>query len=248
MNSETAARLRLLADRYETPQFLQGDPSWFMHQVSGRANQEVMAFVAATLSYGSRSQFMPKIQQLLDASGGDMLRWVAEGRFRSDLPDTGSCFYRLYTCHTMHLLLCRLQQLLASHGSIGDYVSCHAGGSGRQAVVVLSQFFADPQLKGVVPRPDSACKRLVMFLRWMVRSHSPVDLGLWAHFIDRRSLFIPLDTHVLTQARELGLLQARTQSWATVERLTAAMREVFPDDPARGDFALFGYGVSGSRD
>ncbi len=240
-------RLRMLADRYETADFLQSDPSWFMHQVVGRDNQETMAFLASVLSYGSRAQFLPKIQQLLDASHGQVYQWVANGDFRRDVPDTHRCYYRLYTYHTMHLLLCRLQQMIERHGSMGNYVRSHVSSpdsGGRQAVIALSQFFRDEQLKGVVPKPDSTCKRLVMFLRWMVRSGSPVDLGLWADFIDRRSLYIPLDTHVLAQARELQLIQGKSQSWSTVEKVTAAMREIFPDDPARGDFALFGYDVS----
>jgi uncharacterized protein (TIGR02757 family) len=82
-----------------------------------------------------------------------------------------------------------------------------------------------------------------MFMRWMVRDGSPVDLGLWSEFIDKRSLFIPLDTHVMQEARHLGLIAGKTASWKTVMNLTEALKEVFPDDPAKGDFALFGYGV-----
>ena len=82
-----------------------------------------------------------------------------------------------------------------------------------------------------------------MFLRWMVRSGSPVDLGLWADYIDRRTLIMPLDTHVVGEAIKLGLLSSRCASMSAARRLTDALAEVFPDDPLRGDFALFGYGV-----
>jgi uncharacterized protein (TIGR02757 family) len=85
-----------------------------------------------------------------------------------------------------------------------------------------------------------------MFLRWMVRTDSPVDLGLWADFIDRRTLVIPLDTHVVQEARRLGLLTSACTSMSVARRLTAKLAEVFPDDPCRGDFALFGYGVDES--
>ena len=88
----------------------------------------------------------------------------------------------------------------------------------------------------------SACKRLCMFLRWMVRRGPSVDIGLWADFIDRRTLIMPLDTHVITQARELGLLSKESATMSTARKLTALMAEVFPDDPVRGDFALFGLG------
>ena len=81
----------------------------------------------------------------------------------------------------------------------------------------------------------------------MVRRGPSVDIGLWADFIDRRTLVMPLDTHVLAQARKLGLLSKESASMSTASKLTAAMAEVFPDDPLRGDFALFGLGRDGSE-
>ena len=76
INNDTANLLRELAERYETSDFVNGDPSWFMHQVVGRENQEATAFVASCLSYGSRKQFLPKIQQLLDFANGDIYEWI----------------------------------------------------------------------------------------------------------------------------------------------------------------------------
>ena len=67
MDAKTAERLRALADRYETADFLRGDPSWFMHRAEGVANREATAFVASALSFGARSQFLPKIARLFTA-------------------------------------------------------------------------------------------------------------------------------------------------------------------------------------
>lgn len=83
-----------------------------------------------------------------------------------------------------------------------------------------------------------------MFLRWMTRSGSPVDIGLWSNFIDKATLPIPLDTHVLSQAHRLGLIRSKTASMATAVELSKKLSAVFPKDPAKGDFALFGYGVN----
>ena len=97
----------------------------------------------------------------------------------------------------------------------------------------------------IVPKnTQSACKRVCLFLRWMVRSNSPVDLGLWADFIDRRTLIMPLDTHVLRQSRNFGLIEGCSATMSMAQKLTAALTEVFPEDPLKGDFALFGYGVN----
>ena len=78
----------------------------------------------------------------------------------------------------------------------------------------------------------------------MVRRNSPVDLGLWADFIDSRTLIMPLDTHVLQQSVRLGLLSGKTATMSTAKKLTDKLSEFFPDDPLKGDFALFGYGVN----
>ena len=82
-----------------------------------------------------------------------------------------------------------------------------------------------------------------MFLRWMVRDNSPVDLGIWKGIIDKRTLIIPLDTHVVQEAIKMGLLNTKSTSMSTAVRLTEKMKEIFPDDPLKGDFALFGLGV-----
>lgn len=236
--------LERYAAMYETEAFLQGDPSWFMHQVVGVANQEVTAFVASCLSYGSRKQFMPKIQWLLDCADGEVDAWVREGGFEAVLPAEGcGCFYRLNTVGQMNAFLRAYRRLLLEHGSLGAYVRERAD-SGLAAVEAICGFFAGEGIGGLVPQDArSACKRVCMFLRWMVRSGSPVDLGLWADFIDRSTLIMPLDTHVLAESRRLGLLQCGSVTMSAARRLTQKMSEIFPDDPLKGDFALFGYGV-----
>ncbi|MGI6243671.1 MAG: TIGR02757 family protein [Prevotella sp.] len=235
------------AEQFETASFIQGDPSWFMHQVKGRLNQETMAFIAGSLSYGSRKQFLPKIQTLLDASQGEPYEWVRSGAYATTFPDNHQCFYRLYDNHTMLYFMRSLQKLIATYWSLGEF-SFQAvqngnamDGDALKVLTALSHYFKEQGLTGIVPQPvTSLCKRPCMFLRWMVRDNSPVDLGLWSNHIDKTSLYIPMDTHVMQTARRLGLVSTRTASWATIRTLTREMAKVFPTDPARGDFALYG--------
>ncbi len=230
------------AGLYETASFILGDPSWFMHQVSGADNQEAMAFVASTLSYGNRKQFMPKIESLLSLSKGEMYSWIKEGGFISDFPDDDSCFYRLYTNHRMFRFFAAYRSLILQYGSLGEYVKLNAH-TGLEAVDCICKYFADKGISVIIPKDTtSPCKRVCMFLRWMVRDSSPVDLGLW-RFIDKSTLIIPLDTHVLQQAVGLGLLKSSTASMSAAIRLTDQLKQVFADDPLKGDFALFGEGV-----
>ena len=206
--------LSYLSEKYETEEFLIGDPSWFMHQVTGESNQELLAFIAASLSYGSRKQFMPKIQYILDCSGGNVREWLVSGNFKSDIPRTDKCFYRLYTCATMHDMLCALQELVLAYGSLKAFVgkcTCY------EAIEKIVGYFS---------------KR---------------DLGLWSDIIDKRTLIMPRDTHGLQEANRLGLLKSKTATMATAMKLTESLRALFPEDPLKGDFALFGVGVDEAK-
>jgi uncharacterized protein (TIGR02757 family) len=144
----------------------------------------------------------------------------------------------------MYHFLHAYQQLLQEHGTLGNLLR-HQAHDGLSAVGSICRYFSQHGISVVVPKDtQSACKRVCMFLRWMVRSNSPVDLGLWSDFIDRRTLIIPMDTHVLQQSVNLGLLSSKTATMSTARRLTEALAEIFPDDPLKGDFALFGHGVN----
>ena len=243
---ELRGRLIEYAERYETEEFMEGDPSRFMHQVEGDENKEMTAFVASALSYGSRKQFLPKIGLLVEWSGGEVSRWVADGSYREHFAlDDCSCFYRLYDVRTMRLFLDACREMLLSHGSMGEWLRSLGVRDALSAVEAICRWFAEHGSVGVVPRDArSACKRVCMFLRWMVRDGSAVDLGLWGDFIDKRTLIVPLDTHVLTEARAMGLMKGRSATMGAARRLTAELARVFPEDPLKGDFALFGLGVS----
>ena len=94
--------------------------------------------------------------------------------------------------------------------------------------------------------PKSPQKKINMFLRWMVRQNSPVDFGLWKKF-DSADLIIPLDTHVAHMAKVYGIVEKEVYTLSSAKRITNALSEVFPEDPVRGDFALFGVGVENTE-
>jgi len=246
MDPKLKSLLVSLADEYETASFIDGDPSQFMHKVKGANNKEATAFVASSLSFGARSQFLPKVQRLLDCAKGDMDRWIRSGAFEKDVPnDASRCFYRFFTFETMNGFLRAYKALMEAHGTLGGYVRKECGGDALKAVQAICGWFSSRGPNAVVPKDaKSACKRVCMFLRWMVRDDSPVDIGLWSGFIDKSTLVMPLDTHVVQEALALGLLSSPCASMCAARRLTSALLEAFPGDPCRGDFALFGYGVS----
>ena len=242
MNCKTRELLTEYAAKYETADFLTGDPSWFMHQVEDPHNQEVMALIASCLSYGNRKLFMPRIQLFLKESRGNIYSWIKDNSFTVAIPDTPERFYRLQTYHHVHQLFMGIQDILIKHGSIGEFVKERAT-TAHDAITAMTRHFHLWDVGHLVPKSTtSSCKRVCMLLRWMVRDCSPVDLGLWT-FIDKRTLIIPLDTHVMEEAKRLGLLATTQPSMRTAQKLTDELRKVFPDDPLKGDFALFGYGI-----
>ena len=238
--------LTSLANKYERADFINGDPSWFMHQVEGDSNKEILAFIASSLSYGSRKQFLPKIESLM--INGDYAKWLKNRDYEKIVPHTDECFYRLYTKAMMNDFLNALAQMIEQYGSMRGFIMSIKNPdkklSALDAVKALTSWFATHGSTGVIPKDaSSSCKRVCMFLRWMVRDNSPVDLGLWSDLIDKSTLIIPMDTHVLQEATKLGLITSKCTSMNAALKLTKKLREIWPDDPVKGDFALFGLGV-----
>lgn len=150
-------------------------------------------------------------------------------------------FYRFYTYHDLHLLCCRLKDIYDTYDCMEDAMA--AAGPCEDPILRLRQLFAD--LNGIpVLHGTSACKRLAMFLRWMVRTDGIVDLGIWRTAVHPRQLIIPLDTHVHQISLRLGLTGQKTATLRTAREITDALAKVFPDDPCLGDFALFGYDIN----
>ena len=243
---------------------------WYQPEV-GRgslADVEVASFIAAMLAFGNRKQFIPKIRQVLETSErslGSVSEWLKTGAYKKDFPHGEAKFYRFYSYDDMQVFFEELGDILKEAGSLGEFVKAKMydggvtgvspvrRGSGRprsglergEGFPLLHEILSSSFPKSaIVPKGrNSANKRIHMFLRWMVRRNSPVDLGLW-DWADPTELLIPLDVHVMQEAVKLGLIpEGAAASRKTAECLTAALAEVFPGDPCRGDFALFGLGV-----
>ena len=253
MDAATARQLRRYAATYEAPEFFANDrdPSTFIHGKGcsgGDASREATAFVASTLSFGSIKQFVPKIRTLVGFAHGNMDSWIRNGTYRRDIPLSDKTFYRFVTLAELRKFLDAYRRIMQEYGSLGAYVRKCADGTGLGAVEAICKAFSKSGAGHLVPATAaSACKRVCLFLRWMVRTDSPVDLGLWADFIDRTTLIVPLDTHVVQEALSLGLIKSPCVSMAAARKLSAAMLEIFPDDPLKGDFALYGHNLEEHR-
>ena len=169
----------------------------------------------------------------MDGAGGPY-RFVVSGSWRS-LKNEG-CLYRFYKWADFIALCRRLADVYSRFESLEELFV--PGEPLDNGVVRLCSEFEG--VNGIpVAGSSSANKRLYMFLRWMVRKGSPVDFGIWNR-VSPAQLLVPVDTHVYTVARSLGLTSRRSADLKTSIEITGKMAEIWPEDPARGDFALYG--------
>lgn len=241
--------LKRWAERYETAEFIKSDPVQIPHRYDSRVNIEISAFVTAWIAWGNRKQIIQKADFIdREIFKGAPYHYIVGTDTHGAAPewkqykDSTANFYRTFTYADFHDLCARLFDVYTSADSMEAAIKKTHETNGETALSTLQSLFGS--VKGI---PDfetqSACKRLCLFLRWMCRKGSPVDFGLW-DVCEPRNLIIPLDTHVHKQALRLGLVKRRTSDLRTAIEITDRFAEIFPDDPTKGDFALFGYGVN----
>ncbi|MBR0032835.1 MAG: TIGR02757 family protein [Treponema sp.] len=245
-----------LAEKYETADFLSADPAQFMHRYDRQSEQEIVAFLAANLAFGRRSQILSHVEQILSVMGKSPEEWILDEKYESFFDKGKKSFYRMYTHDSMKIFFATQRKFLLSGGSLGEFFKAQwekkleSGGKKFLCQLIAENF---PSECNLIPHTDSsASKRLNMFLRWMVRDNSPVDMGLWTWFL-KKDLLMPLDTHVMQEATKFALIEpgaggkVRGASMKLCVELTEKMSKVFPGDPVKGDYALFGLGVDGQR-
>lgn len=220
------------------------------------------AFLAASLAYGRVPLFTAALERILSAMGGKPRAFVEAFDPARDASVLRPLYYRMHTGTDIAALLYLLQQAVRRHGSAGAlFRTCwrdddpNVGPAIDRFVDALEGIDLEPVL-GKAARPyglslflsrpskGSACKRLNMLLRWLVRPDDGVDLGLWS-FVPASKLVVPLDTHVLRISRYLGLTRRKSGGWAAALQVTRRLAEADPEDPLRYDFPLCHLGISG---
>lgn len=242
-----------LVRRFEQPAFLDEDPISIPHGFDDPRDQEVIGLFAALLAWGRRKTILDKMADLCERMSYRPFQFVYD--FSSDSASErilADFCHRTFQPTDALWLTSNLSRLLRAHGSIeriftrnmveGDVATAIEGFS---TAVMTVNALTPARLQKHLARPStgSACKRLTMYLRWMVRP-GPVDFGIWSS-VTAADLVLPLDVHSGRQARALGLVSRPTNDWRAALELTAACRELSPEDPARYDFAFFGAGAYG---
>ncbi|GAB3764033.1 TIGR02757 family protein [Spirosoma pomorum] len=247
--------LNAKVDQYNRPSFIERDPISIPHRFSQKQDIEIMGFWSAVLAWGQRPVILKKSMELvtlMDGAPYDFIRNHEETdlkRFLAFKHRTFNATDALYFLHFFH-------QYYQAHDSLEDaFLGDPAPASSDTVEPALIRFhdrfccdpfFPDRTRKHIAtPARNSSCKRLLMFLRWMVRQDDRgVDFGLWTR-LRPEQLVMPIDVHVNRVARKLGLLTRPQTDWKAALELTQTLRQFDPADPVRYDFALFGLGVEG---
>ena len=218
------------AHEYNDPKYFQEDPIAFPREFAGRlscgqatlADVEVAAVLSAHLAWGRRSMIVRDCGRMFEEMQWRPYDYVMNGDYR----DEDASLHRTIKWSEFAGICRRLREIYSVRDSLEGLTD------------------SDFRVKVYGQKEDRRApnKKINMMRRWMVRDDGKVDLGVWKNS-DKRDLILPLDVHVYAQATDLGLTARRQKDLVTAREITDAFREIFPDDPCLGDFALFGYGV-----
>ena len=240
------------ADFYNTPDFIGQDPIQIPHRFSQKQDIEISGFLTATISWGNRKAIIKSAEKMLDFMEHSPYDFVLNFNERDLHKIENKAVHRTFSGEDFAFFLRSLQRIYRERSSMEQlFLPMENEGNFYHALHRFrTEFFKGNETHRSTKHVSStyknaSAKRLMMFLRWMVRHDKKgVDFGIWQS-ITPEFLSIPLDVHTGNISRKLGILERRQNDWKAVEELDAVLRKFNPRDPAIYDFALFGLGVSG---
>ncbi|MEQ8687027.1 MAG: TIGR02757 family protein [Imperialibacter sp.] len=239
-------------DEYNRPFFIEKDPVCIPHSFTTKQDIEIAGFFASTLAWGQRVTIINKCRELFTLMDDAPHQFVLN-HSESDLKTLLKFKHRTFNTTDLLYFIQFFREHYTNHDSLesafsnsmkpGDETieNCLIGF--HDLFFSLPEFPARTRKHIATPKRKSACKRINMFLRWMVRKDDRgVDFGLW-ETISPAQLVCPCDLHVDRVARNFGLITRKQTDWQTALELTQNLRQMDPSDPVKYDFALFGMGV-----
>ncbi len=258
--SERTTRIKdcmeALYDRYNRREFIGSDPLQFVYEYSNPADMEVVALLAADLAYGRVQQIQKSLVDLLGRMGKSPYAF-ARGFGKAERRSLTGFKHRFTTDRDISDLLTLLKQVLNRYAGIEDFFIKGYNPGDMNIIPALTKFCdtlyamhakehngqINPGLKYLLTSPSggSVCKRLNLFLRWMVRDDD-VDVGLWKS-VDKSKLIVPVDVHIARLCRILGFHDRKTVALSTAIKITESFVEIESKDPVKYDFALTRVGI-----
>lgn len=238
-------------DIYNNPSFIELDPISVPHRFSSDEDRAIAGFFAAVIAWGQRKTVLQNANRLMEWMDEDPHQFILH-HSKADLKPFSRFVHRTFNGEDCLYFIQALKNIYTNHGGLSgafqlavDKKDAHVGpGLAHFRRVFFELPHATRTEKHISsPESNSACKRLNMYLRWMVRSDKRgVDFGIWKG-IRPSQLICPLDVHSGRVARRIGILQRSQDDWKAALELTAKLKEYDAKDPVRFDFSLFGLGV-----
>lgn len=226
------------AHTYNVRSFIENDPVQFVHKFKDTRDIEVAGLLVSWISWGNRKAIINKGKELMAIMQGRPYDFLMYEKYKRCKGKQGK-IYRTFSYDDFYKLCESMRLVYEGYSCIGQKMSVYKNCRYDHA---LRQMFG--HCNGIPSLfSTSSAKRVNMFLRWMVRKDD-VDVGVWSHILDKSNLLIPVDTHVMRMAMELGITSQKTANEKAMLEITDYFKSIFPDDPCMGDFALFGYGVN----
>lgn len=238
------------ADQYNAPDFIENDPIQIPHRFSLKQDIEIAGFLAATISWGNRKSIINSADKMLDIMGNSPYDFVMNYSEKDLKAIQDKSIHRTFNGQDFSYFIKQFNRIYKENESLESLFEVkepennflHAIERFRNGFLETEKHRSHKHISS--PYKNSSAKRIIMFLRWMVRKDKRgVDFGIWKN-IDQKNLSIPLDVHTGNISRKLGLVSRTQNDWKTVEELDAAIRKFDEADPAKYDFALFGLGVT----
>ena len=230
-----------LISEYNNMHYFATDPVAVVKRCNEQKDIEVMGIVCSWLAYGNRNQIFKKCCMAYDLMVGKPYNYVISEQWRQ-YKDSNINFYRMFFYRDFHDLMQSLYNVYQQYNTLEEAII-----KTNEELEIKNEYLTALitllHANGIPKDRKSACKRLCLFLRWMIRRDGIVDLGVWQK-LNPADLLIPLDVHVNRVAREHGLLTRPSADMRAVEELTVNCRKLYPHDPAIMDFALFGAGYN----
>jgi len=254
-------RLDRLYKEYDFKGRIRHDPIEFPRRYSMPEDIEIAGFIASCLAYGKVELFRPVIEKILSVPGKNLHTFVLNFSPEKDRKYLNGIRYRFNREEDILCLIYFLSQALRKHGSLKNlFCSFYSPGNedtgkaisgfvnfllSTDTSVIYRKNIRPYGLIQLLPSPEkgSACKRMNLFLRWMVRNKD-IDLGIWKDISPSR-LIIPLDTHIAKISKCLNLTRRVTADWKMAKEVTESLKKLDPSDPLKYDFALCHHGISG---
>lgn len=252
---------RLYASR--SPAHLANDPLSFCHRYQDPADREIAAIIAAAFAYGGIKIILRTLESIFAELGPSPRRFVETFDPARGLKTFKTFKHRFNDGRDLTALLWAIRSMVLDAGSVNafflrfhDTAAVDVTGTlnGYSTAVLKLDYTPvfgtlqapdDSYFRFLFPAPaaGSACKRLCMFLRWVVRPADGIDLGIW-HGISPAQLIIPVDTHISRICSYLRFTNRRNADWRMAQEITASLRRLDPADPVKYDFALAHLGIS----